>query len=104
MNAEAIATLGALVVVLTQITKRLLPGEGWGPYAALCWSIVGVMLWCVSQPILPMRTDIFTIFAGLVSVTATAMGIYSASGMVTGLSQLVSKPPAWLPPDDQERR
>lgn len=86
MDAAAVATIGALVTTLTQITKRSLPGDFdcWGPLIAATYSLLGVLLWVVSAPSFPpLRTDIWAIGAGWVSVFSTAVGIFQTVKMVT---------------------
>jgi len=86
MDATAVATIGGVVMVLTQIFKRALPGDwdAWGPHIAAILALGGVALWVYSAPTFPpQRTDTWAIFAGWVSVFATAVGLYQSAKMVT---------------------
>lgn len=84
MDAQAVATVGAVVTVLTQVLKKALPGERLGPYVAGAVSFVCVLLWVVSDASWPPKqTDIWSIFSGWVAVFATSAGIYSLSNIPT---------------------
>lgn len=86
MDATAVATIGGVVMVLTQIVKRALPGDwdAWGPHIAAVLALLGVCIWVYSAPTFPpQRTDTWAIFAGWVSVFATAVGLYQSAKMVT---------------------
>lgn len=86
MDAQAVATIGASVAILTQIIKRSVPGDidAHGPLIAAVLALLGVALWVYSAPVFPpARTDAWTIGAGWVSVFASAVGVYESVKMVT---------------------
>ena len=74
----------ATVTVLVQIAKRALPGEGYGVYLAGLFSLLATLLWVVSADGYPPgRVEVWSIFAGFVTVFSTAAGIYSVATMPT---------------------
>ena len=84
MTPTDIATIGATVTVLVQIAKRALPGEGYGVYLAGLFSLLATLLWVVSADGYPPgRVEVWSIFAGFVTVFSTAAGIYSVATMPT---------------------
>lgn len=86
MDAAAILAIGSLVTALTQITKRVWPGDmdEWGPLFAVLWSCVAVALWLWSQPEWPpRRTDSFAIAVGLAGILLSATGVYGIATMTT---------------------
>lgn len=86
MDASAVATIGAVVMTLTQIVKRALPGnwDACGTLIAAVLAMMGVLLWVASAPDFPPeRTSIFPIFAAWVSIFATATGLYESAKLVT---------------------
>jgi hypothetical protein len=95
MDAAAVATIGSVVMVLVQIVKRATPDRysACGVQICAALSIVGVLLWVVSAPVFPpARTDLFTLFAGWISVFATATGLYKSAQMATtGAERLRSR-------------
>ena len=80
MDAQAILTIGTAVSALVQLAKwglaRRDPEGSYGPLLVVVFAALGVALWAVSQPTLPVRTDIWPIFAAWVAVAITAAGVY----------------------------
>lgn len=84
MNASEVVTIGATVMVLTQIVKRAVPHDGYSIYIAGGVSLLAVLIWVVSGiNFPPARTDLWAIFSGWVSVFATAAGLHSAANVAT---------------------
>ena len=77
MNGEAILTVGAAVVALTQMAKWAMQGKGdaWGPLIVFALSALGVGLWGFSQDTF-VRTDTWAYFAGWIAVALSASGVY----------------------------
>lgn len=93
MTAAEVATIGATVMVLVQILKKAIPGEGYGVYIAGGVSLVSVLLYVASGSVWPPdRTDIWATFAGFVAVFATAAGLHSISTTATVSSPRRRKP------------
>jgi hypothetical protein len=81
--------VGALVLTLTQSTKRFTP-EGWGPLIAAIWTTLALGVWLTSQADWPpARTASFEILSVWVSVYATALGLYSAAMVPSGSAQSI---------------
>lgn len=76
MNAESITAVSAAVVAITQICKWSGIPDRWGPLLVLLLSAIGVGVWAFSQDVLPMRTDLFSYFAGWIVVAAAAAGVF----------------------------
>ena len=89
MNASEVATVGAMVTVLTQILKRALPGEGYSVYIAGAASLLVVGVWVVSgSQWPPARVDLWALFSGWLAVFATAAGIHGISTIPTRAADL----------------
>lgn len=86
ITPEGVLAIGALVMALTQITLRSIPGDHdeHAPLFAILWSCVGAGLWIYSQPNWPpQRTDYFSIGVALAGIILTAMGTKGAAMMAT---------------------
>jgi hypothetical protein len=86
ITPEGVLAIGALVMALTQITLRSIPGDHdeYAPLFAILWSCVGAGLWIYSQPNWPpQRTDMFSIAVALAGIILTAMGAKGAAVMTT---------------------
>lgn len=85
MPPEAIIAIGGLVMTLSQITKRVVPGDidEWAPLISVFWAMIGASLWFISQPHPPQITDSFSIAVGLAGIMLTAIGSYEAAKMTT---------------------
>ena len=95
MNGEAILTVGAAVVALTQMAKWAMQGKGdaWGPLIVFALSALGVGLWGFSQDTF-VRTDTWAYFAGWIAVALSASGVYGFTrAAVTAVTNL-NPPPA----------
>lgn len=86
ISPEGVLAIGGLVMILSQITMRSIPGDvdEWAPLIAIAWSSAAAWLWIYSQPEWPPRqTDYFQIAVALAGIIITAMGAKSAAGMTT---------------------
>lgn len=86
MDAAAVVAIGALVTTLSQVTKRVVPGDldEWSPLIAVIWAVIGTGLWVISQPHFePRLTDAFPIAVGLAGIMLTSIGTYEISNMTT---------------------
>lgn len=78
MMAADVITVSAAVVAMTQLAKWSGVPDTQGPLAVLLLSAGGVLLWVYAGgPFL--RADLFTYFAGWISVATSAAGIYGFS-------------------------
>lgn len=84
ITAADVVAIAATVTIMTQFTKALLPGEGWGPYVAICWTAIGVTLAVVSAADWPPDRQVaWPIFALFANVLLASTGVYHASTIVT---------------------
>ena len=84
MSASEVATIGAVVMVLVQIIKRAVPRDDWGVYIAGGVSFIVVLLYISSAAQFPpVRTDLWALFAGWVSVFAGAAGLHAVANVAT---------------------
>jgi hypothetical protein len=101
MSAAEIAAIGAVVMTLTQILKRAVPGEGYGIYLAGGTSLVCVLVYVASAAEFPPnRTDLWTLFSGWVTVFATAAGLHSVANVPTTRAERVRRVRETLPAED----
>lgn len=82
MDATAVLTVGAAVTVLTQIVKWSALPNRFAPYVVMVLALLGVGVWAVSSGSFD-RTTLWDLFAGWISVTAAAAGVF---GFVRGTS------------------
>ena len=75
MNGEAIVSVSAAVVALTQFAKWAGINERIGPLVVLALSALGVGLWAYSTGTY-QRTELFGYFAGWVAVATGAAGVF----------------------------
>lgn len=75
MSGEAIISVSAAVVALTQLTKWSGLPDRWGPVAVLVFSAIGVGIWVWAFVALD-RTATFSIFAGWIAVATSAAGVF----------------------------
>lgn len=87
-----LTVIGAIVMSLTQLIKRLLPGDGKGPYIAAATSLVCVLIWTVSNSPVPLTDPSmwFPVLAAWVAVWQIAGGVYGAANMVTNVGTLTT--------------
>ncbi len=92
MNAQAILTVSAAVVSLTQLLKwGGLPDRA-GPIAVLGLALAGVLFWIWTQGVF-VRAEGFDYFAAWVSVSMSASGVYGFSRASGDALTRLSAPP-----------
>lgn len=77
MNAEAIVSVSAAVVTLTQLIKWAGLPSKYGPITVLVLAFIGISFWgwsTVGFP--PAQKDVFGYFAAWVAVATSAAGVY----------------------------
>lgn len=95
MNAEAIITVSAAVVALTQLAKwGRLVDDSRGPFAVLLLALVGVIVWAVSSEAGFDRHLIWPYFAGWIAVATSAAGVFGFTRAAPDAVTSLSKPPA----------
>lgn len=96
MSAEAIVSISAAVVAITQLLKWAKLPDHWGPIAVILLAGVGVGIWLFSQTVWPPeRTQVWEIFAGWVAVALSAAGVF---GFTRAGAEAVTR--ATSPPSD----
>jgi len=75
MDAQSIVTVSVPVVLLTQIFKWAGLPLRWAPVVILVLSLLGVLFWGYSQNQFT-RADLWSYFAGWVSVSVSAAGVF----------------------------
>lgn len=93
MNGEAIMAVGSAVVALTQLAKWTGLPDKWGPLSVLVFSLIGVSFWGWSQADVT-RATAFSYFAGWLSVSMTAAGIFGFTRATVGAVMNVAAPPS----------
>lgn len=77
MNAENIVAVSAAVVALVQLVKWAGLPDRWGPLIVIAFSGLGTFIWLGSSATWPpVRTDIWPLFTGWVTVTLTSAGTF----------------------------
>lgn len=99
MTAEAIATIAAAVVALTQLAKWGGIPDKSGPVAVLLLSALGVAFWGYSTEPTWDRNILFTYFSAWIVVATSAAGVYGFT-RAAGAAVTSAKPE---PPDHVTR-
>lgn len=95
MNAEAIVTVSAAVVALTQMLKWSgLVRDAHGSLVVLALALLGVLLWGASNEAAFQRSLIWPYFAGWVAVATSAAGVYGFTRALPSSLTATSNPPA----------
>lgn len=92
MDGEAIVTVSAAVVALTQLVKWIGLPDRWGAVVVLGLSAVGVGVWTYDNP--EARTTLFPLFAGWVAVATAAAGIFGFTRASVDAVTRATSPPA----------
>lgn len=106
MDGQAILTVSAAVVALTQIVKWGGLQDKHGPLVVLALAAVGVMFWGYSEGTFA-RTQSFAYFAGWISVSTSAAGVFGFTRAAPGAITKTSSPPSGAgasPTTTEERR
>jgi hypothetical protein len=93
MNAEAILSVSAAVVALTQLIKWAGLPDKWGPMAVLGLALVGVVIWAFSTTPAYDRELIFPFFSGWISVALNAAGVFGFTRAAVSAVARVTPPP-----------
>lgn len=92
MDAQAVITVSAAVVALTQLVKWAGLRDSWGPIAVLMLSAVGVLLWGYSVGTFE-RASLFVYFAGWIAVCTSAAGVFGFTRAATTAVTAAKAPP-----------
>jgi hypothetical protein len=93
MDGQAIISVSAAVVALTQMVKWGGLPDKWGPVSVMILALAGVLLWGFTYEEVYDRKDTFEYFAGWIAVATSAAGVFGftrAAG--TTLTDMKSPP------------
>ena len=92
MNGEAIMTVSAAVVALTQLLKWAILPDRYGPVSVLVLSIIGTAFWGCTQADFE-RATAFAYFAGWIAVATSAAGVFGFTrAAVEGVARMTPPP------------
>lgn len=83
MDGEAIVTVSAAVVALTQLIKWVGLPERFGPISVLVISACGVALWGFAQALGFEQTQVWDYFSGYIAVATSAAGVFGFTRAAT---------------------
>lgn len=92
MDGQAIITIAAAVVALTQLVKWGGIPDKYGPVAVMLLSIIGVALWGWSVGTFE-RAKAFEYFVGWINVTMSAAGVFGFTRAAGEAVSSMSPPP-----------
>lgn len=92
MSGEAILTVSAAVVALTQLSKWSGIPDKYGPLAVLVLAALGVAFWGYSEGTF-VRTVAFEYFAGWIAVATSAAGVFGFTRATTSAVTSAMQPP-----------
>lgn len=93
MNGEAIISISAAVVALTQLVKWAGLKDSYGPFAVLALSVLGTAFWGWSVGDFARATS-FTYFSGWIAVATSAAGVFGFTrASATAVSNMKNPPP-----------
>jgi len=94
MGPEAIMSTSAAVVALVQLVKWAgLPDKA-GPLVVLLFSLLGVSFWVWSSAGIFERQMAFQYFAGWITVSTSAAGVFGFTRAATGAVTSAKAPPS----------
>ena len=76
MPSETVVAVAGCVTALTQLCKFWGVPDRYGPAVVLGMSILGVVIWALSQPDPLSRLQLWQYFASLVNILVSAAGVY----------------------------
>jgi hypothetical protein len=85
ITPESIVAISTTVTVLTQIVKKILPGD-YDCYGVLINGLIAlacVLVWIFSQTLMPTRTDLFNALTLYAGTWGGSVGIYETAKMMT---------------------
>ena len=93
MDGQAIITVSAAVVALTQLAKWGFVPDKYGPASVILLSAIGVAFWAWSTGDFH-RANSFMYFAGFIAVATSAAGVYGFTRAAASSLTNFSPPPA----------
>jgi hypothetical protein len=83
MPSETVIAVAGSVTALTQLLKFWGLPNRYGPYAVLALSLLGTVIWALSQPDPFTRLHLWQYFAAVVNVMVSAAGVYGFARATT---------------------
>lgn len=83
MDAQAVISVSAAVVALTQLAKWARLPDVFGPLAVMLLSALGVAMWGYSVGTFE-RAQLFAYFAGWIAVSTSAAGVFGFTRSLPG--------------------
>jgi hypothetical protein len=93
MNGEAIITVSAAVVALTQLLKWAGVPDKWGALVVVLLAAIGVAVWAFSQDLILERADLWPYFAGWIAVATSAAGVFGFTRAAASAVTAAKPPP-----------
>ena len=93
MNGEAIVSVSAAVVALTQLIKWSGLKDSYGPLSVRALSLLGVVFWGWSVGTF-VRTEAFTYFAAWIAVATSAAGVFGFTRAANTAVSNMKAPPS----------
>lgn len=93
MDAQAIITVSAAVVALTQLFKWGFVPDRYGPISVVLLSLLGVAFWAWSSEDFS-RASSFQYFAGWIAIATSAAGVFGFTRAGSEAITKTSGPPA----------
>jgi hypothetical protein len=93
MDAQAVITVSAAVVALTQLGKWGFVPDRYGPISVVCLSAIGVAFWAWSSGDFS-RANSFGYFAGWIAIATSAAGVFGFTRAGSEAITKTSGPPA----------
>lgn len=93
MDGQAIITVSAAVVALTQLAKWGFVPDKYGPVSVILLSAVGVAFWAWSTGDFS-RANSFLYFAGFVAVATSAAGVFGFTRAAASSLASATPPPS----------
>ena len=88
MNGEAIVTVSAAVVALTQLIKWAGVPDRFGPLIVLLISALGVLLWGYTQGEVLRRPEVWSYFAAWIAVPTSAAGVFGFTRAASSVTRV----------------
>jgi hypothetical protein len=92
MDAQAVLTVSGAVVALTQLAKWSGIPDKTGPIAVLVLALIGVAFWGYAEGSFE-RTKAFEYFAGWISVSLSAAGVFGFTRATASAVTSATAPP-----------
>lgn len=93
MDAQAILSVSAAVVALTQLVKWMGLPDQRAPFSVLGLSLLGIVFWGFSTSEAFNRNQLFPYFAGWIAVATSAAGVFGFTRSSPSALAATKEPP-----------